>query len=284
MAKLSKDSAEKYYEKIIAIHYFHHLTLAQKVSIFFHDLEHDILKEITGKKGYFEQLNWLKDNQIRFEHNIQRGNIPKVNIGDIENIKNWRNEGIHEAKMPEPKYRSHFHTMAETISFFSEIPIPLNIINIFNNNEKENVKKINKDKPKNKDNNILDKDESMKIINKKFSLKLNDRNCAYSSINSSVSNSQWSFNIDNAKFNMNYYIILEDQEDKILYLFYIGKGTISIPKNIFNQRKRSGKMLSIIIIKKNSNKIFSNNFNNTEFKFNKYLIGEVKYNKNANVA
>jgi len=88
MAKLSKESAEKHYEKILAIHYFHHLTLAQKVSIFFHDLEHDILKEITGKKGYFEQLNWLRDNQIRFEHNIQRGDIPKVNIGDIENIKN----------------------------------------------------------------------------------------------------------------------------------------------------------------------------------------------------
>jgi len=141
MARLSKKSAEKHYEKILAIHHFQYLTPAQKVSVFFHDLEHDILYEITGKKGYFDQINWLKENQIRFEHNIKRGDIPKVNIGDIENIKNWRNEGVHEAKMPEPKYMSHFHTMAETISFFSEIPIPEDINNIFNNNSKNKKEK-----------------------------------------------------------------------------------------------------------------------------------------------
>ena len=144
MVKLSKESAEKHYKKIHAIHYFQYLTLAQKVSIFFHDLEHDILFEITGKKGYFDQINWLKDNQIRFEHNVKSGNIPKVNIGDIENIKNWRNEGIHEAKMPEPKYISHIHTMAETISFFSEIPIPEDIMDIFNSNSQKKKEKNNK--------------------------------------------------------------------------------------------------------------------------------------------
>jgi hypothetical protein len=141
MARLSKETAERHYEKILAIHNFQYLTLAQKVSIFFHDLEHDILNEITGKKGYFDQINWLRDNQIRFEHNVRSGDIPKVNIGDIENIRNWRNEGVHEAKMPEPKYMSHFHTMAETICFFSEIPIPENINKIFINSSRNKKEK-----------------------------------------------------------------------------------------------------------------------------------------------
>jgi len=51
--------------------------------------------------------------------------------------------------MPEPKYRSHFHTMAETISFFSGIQIPKNIINVFNNDDKENVIKNKCENPKN---------------------------------------------------------------------------------------------------------------------------------------
>jgi len=133
MAKLSKEKAEWHYDKLLALHYFEYLTLAQKVSIFYHDLEHDILKDVTGKKEYFEQFNWLKDNQIRIERNIKTGEIPKVNIGDIDNLKNWRNEGIHENKMPEPKYKSHLHTMAQTICFFSEIPIPEEISNLFEN-------------------------------------------------------------------------------------------------------------------------------------------------------
>jgi len=136
MAKLSKEKAEWYYDKLLALHYFKYLTLAQKVSIFYHDLEHDILKNVTGKKEYFEQFNWLKDNQIRFERNIKTGEIPKINISDIDNLKNWRNEGIHENNMPEPKYKSHFHTMAQTICFFSEIPIPENICDILENKPK----------------------------------------------------------------------------------------------------------------------------------------------------
>jgi len=133
MAKLSKEKAEIHYKKLLALHNFEYLTPAQKVSIFYHDLEHDILKDITGKKEYFDQFNWLKDNQIRIERNIKTGEIPKVNIGDIDNLKNWRNECIHENKMPEPKYKSHLHTMAQTIYFFSEIPIPEEITNLYEN-------------------------------------------------------------------------------------------------------------------------------------------------------
>jgi hypothetical protein len=130
MAKLSKDKAEWHYDKLLALQYFDYLTLAQKVSIFYHDLEHDILKEITGKKEYYDQFNWLKDNQIKIEHNVKKGYIPKVIIDDIDNIKIWRNESVHENNMPKAKYKSHFHTMAQTINFFSEISIPENISDV----------------------------------------------------------------------------------------------------------------------------------------------------------
>jgi hypothetical protein len=86
MAKLSKEKAEWHYDKLLALHYFDYLTPAQKVSIFYHDLEHDILKEITGKKEYFDQYNWLKDNQIRFERNIKKGYLRKSFIDDIDNL------------------------------------------------------------------------------------------------------------------------------------------------------------------------------------------------------
>lgn len=155
MAKLSKESAEWHYKKLLALHYFEYLTLAQKVSIFYHDLEHDILKQITGKKEFFEQFKWLQNNQIRVERNIKTGEIPKVNIGDIDNLKNWRNEGIHENKMPEPKYRNHLHTMAQTICFFSELSIPDEINSIFNNQtENQKIKKIPSGVSKTNDGNV----------------------------------------------------------------------------------------------------------------------------------
>jgi len=144
--KLSNEKAEWHYEKLLSLHYYRYLTLAQKVSIFYHDLEHDILKEITGKKEYFDQSNLLKNNQIHVIRNIKNGFIPKVIIDDIDNLKNWRNEGIHENNMPEAKYKSHFHTMAQIICFFSEIPIPENICDILDN--KTPKKKLNDKKRK----------------------------------------------------------------------------------------------------------------------------------------
>jgi hypothetical protein len=279
MARLSKDKAEWHYEKLLAIHNFKYLTLAQKVSIFYHDLEHDILKEITGKKIYFDQLNWLKDNQIRFEKNIKKGYIRKSFIDDIDNLKNWRNEGVHENNMPEPKYRSHFHTMAQTILFFSEIPWPDEINNIIIGkiDVPGNSKKPGGKKPelKEKTTKILGKKEAIKRINNKFFLNINSNNSAYSSIN--ASGSQWSFTIDNSKFEDNFYIILEDQEDKNLYCIYLEKGVIKPPKKIFNQRNDERRKNASIIIIKTNDRNFTNNFNNNEFQFRKYLKAEIKY-------
>ena len=271
MPKLSKESAEKHYEKLSALHYFKYLTLAQKVSIFYHDLEHDILIKITGKRTYFEQFNWLKDNQIRVNRNIKTGQISKVNISDIDNLKNWRNEGIHENKMPEAKYKSHFHTMANLISFFSEIQIPDEINNILTNRKKS--------KTSNNDNNELEikkgKNKSIKITNEKLSLNITTNDTVYSSINKNVS--QWSFNIQNARFLNDLNIILEDQENKIIYHFFLRKGTINEPRKIFNQRNDDRVSNKSIVSIPTNDKSFPNKFNNREFKFVNYLKNKINY-------
>jgi len=276
MGKLSKESAERHYEKLSAIHDFNYLTLAQKVSIFYHDLEHDILLEITGKKEYFEQFNWLKNNQIRMEYNNKKGYIPKVIIDDIDSLKNWRNEGVHENKMPEPKYKSHFHTMAQTIYFFSEIPWTEEINNIINN--KKNVKiKIKNNTLKNKNNEEkLGKSKSIEVINKELSLNINNDNTAFSSINKTLT-PQWSFNIDNSYFENDLYIILEDQNNKILYCFYLKEGSIRNPEILFNQRNDTRRNNTSIIRILTNDRNFANNWLGKEFQFIKYKIYEKHY-------
>ena len=135
MDNLSRDSAEKHYEKLLKLHNSDFLTLAQKVNTFLHDLEHEILKEITGEKEYFDQLNWLKNNQITVIRGQKTGCIPPVLVSDIENLKKWRNEAQHENNMPILKYKSHLYTMAQTIRFFSNIEWSVEMSNILNDIE-----------------------------------------------------------------------------------------------------------------------------------------------------
>jgi len=289
MAKLSKETAEWHYKKLLAIHNFEYLSLAQKVSIFFQDLEHDILREITEKQEFFDQWNWLKNHQsVIIDHDNKTGFIPPTLVSDIHSFKPWRNEAVHTAysSIDIVTYLKLFQTMAQTIKTFSGIQWTFEINNIINNqliiennNQNINSKKITKEEEKNK----LKKNKAISIINDKKSLKLNDKNSAYSSINALVS--QWSFNISNTKFENDYYIILEDQEDKILYCIYLPKGTINNPKEYFNQRndeeKKGSKRKpirnkSIIIIPKND-KSLTNNWQGKEFQFIKYKILEMKY-------
>lgn len=283
MAKLSKESAEWHYEKLIALHYFDYLTPAQKVSIFYHDLEHDILKEITGKKEYFEQYNWLKDNQIRFERNIKTGDIPKVNIGDIENLKNWRNEGIHENKMPEPKYKNHLHTMAQTICFFSEVPIPNELNNIFNNqNRKNNLNKnINTNKLNNNSKSGLKRTELFKIFKEKLSVNINHSNTIYSNIN--IPTQVWWFELDNTKIKNGFNLVLIDQFKNIMYYFVINNNSIKEPKNVFYQRndKRKKNTSSIQIRATDTDNFLDIKSNEQNFVFKNYLVKTIKYEKNV---
>jgi len=279
MAKLSKESAEWHYEKLLALHYFEYLTLAQKVSIFYHDLEHDILKEITGRKEYFEQFKWLQNNQIRIERNIKIGEIPKVNIGDIDSLKNWRNEGIHENKMPEPKYKSHFHTMAQTICFFSEIPIPDEINNIFINQQKNNNTNDNNisKKGKSKNNNGLKRNELFKIFREKLSANINHSNTIYSNIN--IPTQVWWFELANNRIIDGFNLILIDQYKKIMYHFLINANSIEEPENIFYQRNDKRKQnTSSIQIRSFDTDNFSDIKNGEQrFQFRRYLVKTIKY-------
>ena len=138
MKKLSRKSAEKHYKKLVEIHAFEYLTFSQKVGVFQQDLEHEILKEVTEEREYFDQFNILKNNQKRMVNGKEQGFIPQAYVSDIENLKKWRNRGVHEDEMPETKYRNHLHTMAQTINFFSDIPCTKEINDILNNQEKRN--------------------------------------------------------------------------------------------------------------------------------------------------
>jgi len=289
MIKLSKETAEWHYKKLLAIHNFEYLSLAQKVSIFFQELEHDILIKITEKQEFFDQWNWLKNNQlVNNAHGNKIGFIPQTLVSDIHTFKPWRNEAVHKTSpsIDIVTYLKLFQTMVQTINFFSGVQWTAEINEVINNylniNNKNKVLNSNK-KPKKEENKKLGKNKAISIINEKLSLGINNKNSAYSSINALVS--QWSFNISNTKFKDDYYIIFEDQDDKILYYFYLPKGTINEPKKIFNQRdekenksskRKPIKNKSIIIIPKND-KSLTNNWQGKEFKFIQYKILEMKY-------
>jgi len=290
MTKLSKETAEWHYKKLLAIHNFEYLSLAQKVSIFFQELEHDILRKITEKQEFFEQWNWLKSHQLSINvHDNKTCFIPPTLVSDIHSFKPWRNEAVHKASpsIDIVTYLKLFQTMAQTIRFFSGIEWTVGINNVINNhlninNNKQNISSSKKQK-KDEENKKLGKNKAINFINEKLSLDINDKNTAYSSINALVS--QWSFNISNNKFKNDYNIILEDQEDKILYYFCLPKGTIDEPKKIFNQRDEEDNELrkrkpiknkSIIIIPK-YDKSFANNWQGKEFSLIKYKKLELKY-------
>lgn len=136
MNKLSRELAEYYYEKLSAIHNFKYLSLAQKVSIFFQDLEHDILSKITGKQEFFDQWNLLKDNQLQIiDKNKKIGSVPPTLVTDIHSFKPWRNEAVHKSSpsINMVTYLKLFQTIAQTINYFSEIEWSNDINNIINN-------------------------------------------------------------------------------------------------------------------------------------------------------
>jgi len=167
MAKLLKELAEWHYEKAVALHYFKYLTLAQKASIFFHDLEHDILRKITGKHEFFEQWNWIKDKQGNKE-----GLVPPTLVSDIHSFKPWRNEAIHKAS-PEidiVTYLKLFQTFVQTIKYFSDVPWTNDINNILNNYKNETIenkkggrKGITGRTSKSNDSNIRDWKKEIKL-------------------------------------------------------------------------------------------------------------------------
>jgi len=274
MVKLPKETAEFYYEKMVAIHFFQWLTLAQKVSIFFQDLEHVILRKITEKDDFFEQWNYLRDHQST-NKNTNISSIPPTLISDLHNFKPWRNEAVHRAfpSIDKITYLKLFQTMAQIIRHFSGIQWTVEINKIINDQTNVSVSKKNIN-TKTEEKIKLGKKETIKIINEKLSLNIDDKKSAYSSINELVP--QWSFNISNEKFESDYHIILEDQNEKVIYYFYIKRGVLENYSKLFNQRNdKRVTNKSIIIIP--VNKKFINTWNGKEFNFNQYKLLEINY-------
>ncbi|MDR1468582.1 MAG: DUF4670 domain-containing protein [Spirochaetaceae bacterium] len=138
MALLSQESAKRHYDNLLES-YNYGGKFASKVVTFQHDLEHDILYEITGCQKFVDQRRWLKENQKRINNGKKTGgSIPPEIVSDIVNLKTWRNVAEHENKMTPVRYLAHFETMAETIRFFSEIPYPAEIQNIMDNQPQKN--------------------------------------------------------------------------------------------------------------------------------------------------
>jgi hypothetical protein len=116
----------------------------------------------------------------------------------------------------------------------------------------------------------LQKKEAIKIINKICSKNLNKGNTVFSNINDRVP--QWWFEPPNEKFEEDLNIILNSQQDKCLYYFFIPKDAIQNPEKIFSQKNRT--QSSSITINIDS---YSFADNHSKFKFKPYLKEKVKY-------
>jgi hypothetical protein len=175
MPLLSQETAKKQYDRLYNSHHTDTGGLASKVVTFQHNMQMEILYEITGLRNFYNkydpndihkknpwekriieqgQLGWLYDKKERIRlgtGEVIRGFVPDVLIDDIKNLKKWRNTGEHKDIMPWDKYLAHLGTMARTISLFSGMPIPKNINDILNNQASANSSNsTNREKPKNK--------------------------------------------------------------------------------------------------------------------------------------
>jgi len=258
--ELSKESAERHYKKLLGIHDSDCLSLAQKVSVFQHDLEHDILEEITRKSGFFKQLEILKKYQERMVNGRKCGFITPELVSDIDNLKKWRNAGMHKDEMPELKYKSHFYTMAATIRFFSNIQWLDKIDDIINNQEKEREfsKKTNK-QTKSQDATTRLTPKEAKHLCKENSLNL-DGEITFSSRNK-TGFLYWA----NPKIEFlknNWWLLLNDYDNKKLYCFFIPANSIN--KNQIKIRKDRPFLIDLQIIYDND--LFEDSRSRIQFK------------------
>ena len=281
MHQLSKESAEKYYSILLDIHQWG-IDYAIIVPIFKNLLEIGILNEVTGKNHFedkYENNKFIETGQRKeLENNKEildrygdkiKGEVRKDLFTGIIDLFAKRNIAEHQKKIKYAVYLGTLNTIAETINCFSKIQIPDKINSILDGKLKTGPKPTG-GKPKN--NEKLGENKSKRIISKELSMNLNRNNSVYSSINDR--HSQWSFNIDNSHFKNDLYIILEDQYDNKLYCFYLKKGIIENPENIFNQRDDDYRTDTSII------RIPTNDINFTDtndFQFIKYKKLEMSY-------
>jgi len=142
---ISAESAKKYYKSIIEFHKIE-FTSPTKISTLKNMLENEILAEASGFQHYYDktengmtvkgQKTWLLENK---EKNRDRRGIPEsgdiqsVIVSSIITVFEQRNIAEHDKeKITYATYLGIFDTVAKSISFFSGMPIPGEILEICN--------------------------------------------------------------------------------------------------------------------------------------------------------
>jgi hypothetical protein len=118
------------------------------------------------------------------------------------------------------------------------------------------------------------KSEAIELLNKKLQLNLNNKNTIFSNVNNAKP--VWWFEPKNSRFEKDFYLVLNNSENKTLYYFFIPKNEIKEPKLIFYQRGDHPNKSQIEI---DCDDI---NFKDTKkgengMSFRKYLKEEIKY-------
>jgi hypothetical protein len=117
----------------------------------------------------------------------------------------------------------------------------------------------------------LSKEQAIAIVNQKHHQDLNNSNTMFSNID--ATGKQWSMLRHNNHFNNDTNMILNDQNNRKLYYFFIKSGEIKTPSKIFIQRKN----------KHNHSKLYfdvsEENFKerNSKYNFRKYKIDTISY-------
>jgi hypothetical protein len=118
----------------------------------------------------------------------------------------------------------------------------------------------------------FNKKDAIRIINKICFKKISQDDTVFSNVNDAVS--QWWIEPPNEKFRCDLNIILNDQNEGVLYYFFIPADTIRNPEEIFFQKRITGGTKPSIAINTNNYNFVDNNKN---FKFKPYLKETLKY-------
>ena len=149
MSYISSDLANKYFGNILDIHtmnteYYIKVTILECI------LELMLaLPELAGVYNETQgQKKWLdKNKEKRMGNKVVRGFIPEAIVNDLKAIYGYRDKGYHEKSMTYAIYIGKFNVMAQTISLFSNMPIPKEIKDICNGNNAANNQNDNRNQP-----------------------------------------------------------------------------------------------------------------------------------------
>jgi hypothetical protein len=142
---ISKKNAHIYYDELLKNYQYDTKYLYIKVPCLHSLMEYEILREVTGIKHLkpFKtgQLKWLTDREENRDNNgvIRGGFIPKEIIQGIKTLCAERNVATHKQDTDDATYRFLFRTIAKTINKFSRIPIPKEIIAIYDGKVQQTV-------------------------------------------------------------------------------------------------------------------------------------------------